>query len=206
MRHSRWFVTTALALLLASFPAAAAGPVDGEVTVYYWLSETDLDGVQADSGAPGGRASLWMQRLGVSGAVFRPDPESPLEPLERDDLQLDVQWRIVNVTENNWLALGAGWQAVEFAEGGEAETSGVRLTAEGRVGYLPDLDDLVLQGTSLTGGKGHEVEVGVQLKPFPFVQFFAGFRQRQMTFDLPASGGETEIEDSGFFAAAGVNF
>lgn len=213
-----------LATMALSSPALALGPVDGEVTALYWMSKTevetseDVEGEEEDSEDVGGRAELWfMKKFGVSAAMYGIDPEGTLEGTDIDQRQLDVKWRLISPTENNFLAIGAGWQQIDFSGDIDDETSGPRLVVEGRLGlvgilyaygrgaYLPDLDDFTIDDVPLTDGSGHEIEAGVQLKPFPFIQVFAGWRQTGMTFDTPL-GDELEIDSSGPVAGVGINF
>ena len=212
----------ALATVLAAaphVPAWALGPVDGEVTVLYWNSDTDAFGASESSSAVGGRAELWfIKKLGVSAGIYRPEPDGSLDGLEFDYKNLDVKWRLISPTENNFLAVGAGWQLVDIDFGGfDTDTSGLRLVAEGRVGlvnilylygraaYLPSLDDLDTGLITLTDGKGKEFEFGLQLKPMPFIQFFAGFRSHEDNFEGPF-GADVDFKHDGIVAGAGVNF
>lgn len=203
-----------LGLLLASSPALSLGPVDGEVTALYWRSTTEVDDVREDSPAVGGRAELWFfKKLGVSGTQLTAELEGTLDGTDLRYRNLDVKWRVFSPTENNFLALGLGWQEID--ESGDA-TSGPRAMVEGRVGlvgflyvygrgaYLANLDDWQLTGVPLTDGTGHELEAGVQLKPFPFLQLFAGYRRGSVTFDGPA--GDVDVATDGALIGIGVNF
>lgn len=208
-----------LAILLAATasPALALGPVDGEVTALYWLSTTQIGSSEEDSPDAGGRAELWfVKKIGISAALVRTDPEGALEGTDLEYRNLDLKWRVLSPTENNFLALGVGWQQLELANGDSVDTSGPRAVLEGRVSlvgvlyaygraaYLPDLDDWRIGLVTLTNGKGHEIEGGVQLKPAPFLQFFAGYRRNEATFD--GLLGEVEVSTDGIVAGAGVNF
>lgn len=200
-------------------PAWALGPVDGEVTALYWLSDTEVGDTSESSSALGGRAELWfVKKLGVSAGLYRPSPEGSLEGTDFDYKNLDIKWRLLSPTENNFLAVGAGWQKIDFDDNGvEADTSGPRLVAEGRVGlvnilyfygrgaYLPDLDDMEVGLVTFTDGKGHELEFGLQVKPMPFVQFFAGYRIQEESFDGPL-GFDIDLKHDGIVVGAGINF
>jgi hypothetical protein len=172
--------------------------------------------VSADSSSVGGRAEVWfVKKVGVSAALFRPSPD---EGNDIDYLNLDVKWRLLSPTENNFLAVGAGWQKIDISGDEDVDSSGVRLVAEGRVGlvgivyaygrvaYLPSLDDIDAGGTPLTDGSGTEYEAGVQLKPMPFVQFFLGYRSHEDSWTLGEDGPDVDIKTDGFVLGAGVNF
>ena len=206
----------ALAALAASFwtaPALALGPVNGEVTALYWGSDTDLNGFSESSGDVAARAELWLfKKWGVSAGYFQPSPDGA----DMEYLNLDAKYRVFAPTDNNFIALGVGWQTVDFSAGEGGDTAGPRVVAEGRfsvkivyfygrVAYLPKLDDIEFGEGSLTDGAGQEFEAGIQIKPFPFFQIFAGYRADKMSFDAP-EGGTFEIENKGPVAGIGFNF
>lgn len=193
--------------VLAAAPAAAMGPVDGEVTVMYWLSETEVDdgvtSASVDSEDIGFRGELWFaKKIGVSVAMFGADLEDT--DLSLDYNNLDVKWRLFSPTENNFFAVGAGWQEIDAGDG---KADGFRVVAEGRVAivgivyfygrgaYAPSLD-AEGEDADMT-----ELEAGVMLKPAPFLQLFAGYRMNETSFD---AGGD--LTTDGFVVGAGINF
>jgi hypothetical protein len=177
---------------LAIAPSLAAGPVDGEITAVYWLSDTKFDVTGEDTGtekseAIGFRAELWfVKKLGVSAGLFAADLADSDETIDYNNL--DVKWRVLSPTENNFLAIGAGWQQIDV--GGE-DTGGVRIVVDGRVAlvgflyfygraaYVPSLSDV----DGLEGGSMTELEAGLMIKPAPFLQLFAGYRSNDVGFD-----------------------
>lgn len=210
MKSMRWIAIVVPLLVVAGVPAQAAGPVDGEVAVFYGFSKTDVSGFEQDSENAGARGDLWFfNKVGVSGAVYRPSPGDE----ELDYKNIDVKYRFLSATRNNFVAVGAGWQTIDF---GDVDTSGPRAVVEGRVSikviylygraaWLPDLDDAALGGIPLTNGDGRELEFGVQYKPAPFVQIFGGYRADSVNFDV-AGGGSLEIENKGPVVGVGFNF
>jgi hypothetical protein len=213
----RLLALATLVLLGSSLPARALGPVDLEVTALFWNSDTEVLGVSESSGEVGGRAEIWFKKLGASAALFRPRPEGALSDLDFDYTNLDVKWKLISPTENNFIALGAGYQNVDVTAGGLSDDStGPRLVAEGRVGltailyfygrgaYMPDLSDLEEGTVTLTNGSGFEYEFGLQVKPFPFLQLFGGFRSHKNEYDVPL--GTTEFKHDGIVVGGGVNF
>ena len=207
----------ALAVPFWPAPAEAVGPADGEVTALYWESDTEVDGISEGSGDVSGRAEIWfLKRCGVSGAYFQPSPGGALDGTKLEYLNLDAKFRVLSPSENNFLALGVGWQKIDVSGEASGDTSGPRVVAEGRfsfkivyvygrVAYLPDLDDLTLGDDTYTSGEGQELEAGVQIKPFPFFQIFAGYRADKVTFDAP-EGGSLEVKNEGPVAGIGFNF
>jgi len=205
-----WIATAAVvAALAAAVPVAAAGPVDGEVTAFYWLSETtsEFDGspsFKEDSDDLGFRGELWFfKRLGVSAGMYSADLADSDETV--DYTNLDVEWRLISPSENNFFAVGVGWQKIDV---GDDDTSGPRVVVEGRVAlvgilyfygrgaYAPDLDDV----GPATGGKASEYDLGVMIKPAPFLQIFAGYRSNRVSFD------GFDWDTTGPIAGVGINF
>jgi hypothetical protein len=74
----------------------------------------------------------------------------------------------------------------------------------GRAAYMPDLSDLDAGTVQFTNGSAFEYEFGLQIKPFPFLQLFGGYRQHKDEFDVPL--GTTTIKHDGILVGAGVNF
>ena len=213
-----------LVLLLAGTclvsPVLALGPVDGEIGTIWWAGEVRSDdalsGYRSDAGAPGYRAELWfVDRYGLRAGLYESDPDA----IGRDSstyTSLDLLWRPLSVTENNYLAVGAGWQEMDLAGIGlSGDTSGVRLNVEGRVAliglvyaygqgsYMPAMDDAPA-GDPLLGRfeeiSAQELEAGVAWKMFPFVSMRAGYRNQQLDYTrrgfVPLPGGPTEIDGS----------
>lgn len=213
-------VSISIFLLVAAaglLPARALGPVDGEVTVIYWDSTTDTPGASESSGNTGARAELWfLKRWGVSGSWFRPSPGGALSGTDVKTTDLDVKFRLLSPSRENFLAIGAGWQSLDVSGDVSGSASGARVVAEGRfsikivylfarAAYAPDLGDLTLGDGRYTNGSAQQLEGGVQIKPLPFFQIFAGYRADKATFDAP-EGGTASIENKGPFAGIGFNF
>jgi len=215
----RWIAPAALAAALVP-PASAAGPVAGEVTALYWGSSTTIDTAPSEhSYDAAARADLWfVKKLGVSASWYRPQPEDALGQV--DSMQyanVDLKWRFLSPTKNNFFALGAGWQQVEAADVfADETTSGPRVVAEGRVSFvkvlygygraawLPALKDWELLGTPMTGGKGYEAEAGLQIKPAAFIQIFLAYRLSHTEFE--SAGGPFDVDHDGPVLGFGVNF
>jgi hypothetical protein len=179
-------------------PALAAGPIDGEVSAVWWANDFDTDSqgfsASSDAGAPGLTAQLWaFKRFGVRASQFTSDPDYA----DGVDYQsFDLMWRPLSPTENNFVALGLGWQYMElpgFAE----ETSGARVTVEGRVSlagmvyayghgaYLPSLDDADATNPTVSRFEdldAYEYEMGVAWNAMPFMDVHAGYRVNNLSF------------------------
>jgi hypothetical protein len=229
-----WILVASFVLVGAGTAIEAAGPIDGEVGAIYWNSDFDSSGVSAlasDAGSPGFRASLWLfNKYGMKAGMYRTNLDDFSSIEASDYASLDFMWRPLSPTQNNYFAVGLGWQQMDLNTIGlEGDTSGVRVNVEGRVGlgkivfaygegsYLPSLDD----ATATTVGfgqfesmSGYEYELGVSWKMFPFVQLRAGYRMHSIDFDQagldPLLGFGTEMagtaESSGFLAGLTFNF
>jgi len=229
-----WILAAGFVLVGAGTAIEAAGPIDGEVGAIYWNSDFDSSGVSAltsDAGSPGFRASLWLfNKYGVKAGVYRTDLDDFSAIETSNYTSLDFMWRPLSPTQNNYFAVGLGWQQMDLNTIGlEGDTYGVRLNVEGRVGlgkilfvygegsYLPSLDDAT--ATTVRFGQfedmsGYEYEVGVSWKMFPFVQLRGGYRMHSVDFSQtgldPLLGFGTEMdgtaESSGFLAGLTFNF
>jgi hypothetical protein len=225
-------IRTALGLLaLALFfsvPASAMGPVDGEVGAVWWANDHDSQYgesiVSSDAGAPGFRAELWfVKRYGIRAERYSSDT-GDIGGGTSDYTSLDFMWRAFSPTENNFIALGAGWQEIDLDTVGLAgDTSGVRLALEGRVAlgglfyiygqgyYLPSLDDAEVADPAfgpLRNMDGHMLEAGISWKMAPFVSMRGGYRLHSLNFsttilDVEVDG---EAESSGFLLGLSFRF
>jgi len=181
-----------------SGPSYAAGPIDGEVSAVWWANsyDSDVQGSEASgsAGAAGLRAQLWM--LNRYGLVANRFGSSPDETDGADYTSVDFMWRALSPTENNFVAVGVGWQQMEIA-GLDQDTSGARLSVEGRFGllgalygyghgaYLPALDDSDAEDPLLgryADMDSYEYELGVAWHAMPFVNVHAGYRVNNTSF------------------------
>jgi hypothetical protein len=223
---------TVVALLavtgLASAPAFAMGPVDGEVGAVWWANDYDSsygpESLSADAGAPGFRAELWfVKRYGVRAEHYSSDT-GDIGGGSSDFTSLDFMWRAFSPTENNYFAFGAGWQEIDLETIGLAgETSGVRLALEGRVAlgglfyiygqgyYLPSLDDAEVADPGLGPLRdmdGHMLEAGVSWKIAPFFSMRGGYRLHNINYITTVLDVEYEgdTESSGFLLGLSFRF
>ena len=229
-----WILAASLVFVSAGAAVEAAGPIDGEVGAIYWNSEFDSSGVAAlasDAGSAGFRAQLWLfNKYGVKAGMYRTDLDDFTSIETSNYTSVDVMWRPLSPTQNNYLAVGLGWQQMELNTIGlQGDTSGVRVNVDGRVGlgkilffygegsYLPSLGDATASTPSLgqfESMSGYEYEVGVSWKVFPFVQLRAGYRMHSVDFTQtgldPLLGFGTEMEgtaeSSGILAGLTFNF
>jgi hypothetical protein len=216
VRKSRVLFCVVAAALAA--PAVAVAPIDGEVSAVWWANAQETSSSSAstssDAGAPGLRAEMWMlERYGMRASQYAAEPDAGSGS---DFTSLDVMWRAMAPTENNYVALGLGWEQMELA-GFRDATSGVRVSVQGSMGlldmlqaygagsYLPALDDAVasdpLDG-SYEDVDAFEYELGLAWKAMPFMNVHAGYRVNSVSYTrrtdqisgspggfAPASGG-----------------
>ncbi len=207
------FITVFLAL--AAVPAWALGPVDGEAGLVYWKSTQTLDAEGAstdfDGDAPGAHAEIWLPgRWGFRGAAWRSSVDSDGSTGDLDYINAELSYKILKPTDNTFLAVGLGWQQVEF---GDVDSGGVRASVHGRIGFLgflyaygqagwaPSMSDFdVFRDVS-----SKDVEVGVSYEPLPFLSLRAGYRIQRLDFSV-AGPDNAQLETKGVFAGAGVHW
>ena len=224
----RLIVRVLLLCSMVATPALALGPVDGEVGALWWANEYDAEGLSADAGVPGFNAELWWQsKFGVRAQLLGDIDDNASSA---DYATLDVMWKAFSPSENNFIALGLGWQDMDFSTLDSAlrdtgDTSGMRIALEGRVGivgmvyaygqaaYLPSMDDAT--GSLPTPDTyddmdGLEFELGLSWKPAPFISLRGGYRESRLDYTRVPSGGGSETdessESSGYLLGAGFHF
>ena len=216
----------AAAVVLPTTFTLAAGPVSGEVTALYWASNSSIESsgstISDHSYDPAARAQLWfVKKVGLSADWAK--PEADYNTGSNTSMQysnLDFKWRFLSASQNNFFALGAGWQQVDVNGTGLSSdrTSGVRLVADGRVSfvkvlygygraaYLPRLKDWNDGVSTFSDGKGYEAELGLQIKPSAFIQIFIAYRKADTTFTDSVSGSDVHFDHDGPMLGFGVNF
>jgi hypothetical protein len=183
-------------------PLLAAGPVNGEVSAVWWANDLETSGQTTnsseDGSAPGLRAEMWMlERYGLRATRFGSDTNGSQGA---DYTSLDVMWRALSPTQNNFVAVGVGWQQLDL-QGFAEQTSGMRVALEGRVGlmdmlyayghgsYLPSLDDTNAIDPTLGRFEdldAYEYEMGVAWNATPFLNVHAGYRVNTVNFSQQA--------------------
>lgn len=197
--------------------ALAAGPVlaaDAEAGIVWWANDVDIDigDGEVDAGALGFHASLWLDSgWGLKGAMYNSD----LEDVGEDDgqyLSVDAAYKLLSVSENNYLALGAGWEDIDLGTG--ISTSGPRVGVAGRVGivglvygyaeaaWFPELDD----SGGLSDLSGNELELGIGMDVFPFVRVRAGYRRFDLDFDSTDTDGGGSATASGLLVGGALHW
>ncbi len=212
----------ACALPLLSLPARALGPVDVEAGAYWWQNDVDARGIEKEDGAaPAAWARLWLGRWGIRGGYA----EGDASPWKMELVHVDVVWKAIAPTEQNYLALGLGWSRISIGPGKDgADLDGPRLVADakanlggllfvyGEAAWSPWLGDPDgTRGTFWHGedAEGYEYELGVELKVFPAIRLRAGYRLSRVEYDaIGVSGGRKGItqETSGFLAGVSFKF
>jgi hypothetical protein len=212
-RKTKWLKGMLVAMgAFVSVNAHGLGPLDGELGLSWWGNqfEEDVDEGTLDAGSLNGFAEIWWdQKWGIRGARH----ESALEDVgidSSDHFSIDLKRRFFSLTDNSFLALGAGWESIDLDDGGNS--SGPRLTAEGRIGlggvvylygqtsWLPELDDVGARSNL----EGQEFEAGLTFDPAPFVSVRFGFRRFKLDFDQ--GGSSNSSESDGFILGAGFHW
>ena len=208
--------------------ALALGPVDAEVGAVWWDNDYVSNGAtadfDADAGAPGFKAELWIKKaFGFRASRYSSDVDA-LTAEASDFTSLDFMWRPFSPSENNFVAIGVGWQESDLANVGLAsDTSGARINVEGRIAvagivyfygqgsYLPELDDAqsVVPGESFADLSGHEYEVGASFNFLPVIGFKIGYREQNVDFtrtDILGTAIKGNSESAGFLGGLTFSF
>lgn len=219
----RRIVWIALLSSMVAVPALALGPVDGEIGALWWANEYETEGVSEDAGVPGFKAELWWQKVGVRAQLLGDVDDTDSST---DYTAVDVMWKAFAPSENNFIAVGLGWQDMGFTAKDaqlntfSGDTAGMRVALEGRVGivgmvyaygqaaYLPDMDSATIRQDEFNDVDGLEFEVGVSWKPAPFISVRGGYRQNTLDYKRVSGGVESsESSDStGFLLGVGFHF
>ncbi len=209
---NRIALASVICLSLAA-PALAAGPIDGEVAAVWWANDFETKseaGVgSTDGGAAGLRAQLWFKnKYGLKAMQYGSDPS---DSDGADYTSVDVMWRPLSPTENNFVAVGVGWQEMEI-DGLQNTTSGMRLSLEGRIAvvgmvyaygnaaYLPSLEDSPAEDSAFGDFEdleSYEYEFGVAWNASPFVNVHAGYRVSTLEFNqnsIVTAGAGTSLD------------
>jgi hypothetical protein len=201
-------------------PALAAGPVDVEVGALYWAHDLELEMVETveySADAPALFGEVWINKLGFTADWYQSDVDEPdVGDAEVDYKSLDARWKLLEVPGGNFLAVGAGMQQIDLSGDGESfDSTGFRIVADaklglGRIVYAfgeaaiwTGLDDFEGEGVLLEDPSGHEIEVGISIKPAPFFNIKAGYRTSTLDYDADGMGAEWAAD--GFFAGLSIN-
>ena len=207
MKTSRAVTTSLiLAFVIPAVPAYALGPLDAEAGVLWWSHDVETDDLgNANADGAGAYAEIWWDEgFGLAADYFESDPDFRGAGTS-SDFSVDIKKRIISPTENNFLALGVGWQDTELVGGSTAD--GVRLTLDARIGvgilhtfgravWMPELGDAGIRRDL----EGTEYQVGISLTPFPFFNFRLGYREYQLDY---RGGSQTS---DGYFLGAALHF
>lgn len=216
---TRMFGILAAVMVLAPAvaPAMALGPVDVEAGVVYWMQDVDFQtgaaGLTLDGDDIGLFAEIWIGDIAIRGAQYSTDVGEQGLDFTIDWQSIDVRWKALELTDSNYVAIGAGVQRITIEGlGGNDDSSGFRVSAAARFGlgrlfaiygdaaYYVSMDDFS-NGTNVDG---YEAEVGLSVKPAPFLNIRAGYRKSSVDYTLGSV--DREIAPDGFLAGVTVNF
>ena len=147
----------------------------------------------------------------MRAALYRVSPDSvSMAPDEQTVVDLKV--RILNATDNSFLALGLGWEQDRF--GAEGDASGARIMAEGRLGVLGFLRLYAEAGWApYLGDVGSRrdmssisVETGFVLDPLPFVDLRLGWRYQITDYTGVITGSAGSEGSYGVLLGGGIHW
>lgn len=223
-------VLAACVIAVAAAPAYAVGPVDVEIGLKYWVHDVEFedgfgDSETYDGDAPAFFAEVWVNKLGFAGSWHQSRVDENEGEIDIDFQAIDARWKVLKLTDNNFLAVGAGVQQIEWdIEGDKVDSTGFRIVADGQFGlgkivygfgeavyYLGMGDADFSSGGGLEDIDGWELEFGVSVKPFPFLNAKAGYRMSELNAEIQMEMlrvGNLKFDTSfdGWFGAVSVNF
>jgi hypothetical protein len=182
----------------------AVGPIDVELGALYWCASTDDGFAHEHSGAPAGFGNLWIKNsFGVGASRYDARPKGSLEGTDSDFTTVDVRWRWLSVSRNNFVAVGLGAERVGLVDDA---TTAPRVSVEGRVSvkivyffargaYLPTLGSMTIGGVPYDGKTGLELEGGLAVKPAAFIHIYAAYKSN--TIDMTGPSGDVSLTSSG---------
>ena len=233
MRRARMSIPLLLIGCLA-VPAMAVGPIDGEVGAVWWANDfsysSEVGSISSGAGAPGFRVELWFfNKFGARAERYSSEVDE-LTTETADYTSIDVLWRPFSPSQNNFVAIGLGWQDMDMSTIGlDGETSGVRAVVEGRVSlggmfyayghgsYMPELDDATASDP-MSGQyedlAARQLELGVSWKAMPFLSVRGGYMTYTTDFTQtgidPLLGMGTElkgeVKSEGFLVGLSARF
>ena len=199
--------------LLATLPARALGPIDGEVGILTWVADTDnYTDASIDTASIGGYAELWLdQRWGFRTASYRVS-EDAVSMAPDEQTVVDLKYRLISPADNNYVALGLGWEQDRF--GAEGDTSAARVVIDSRIGVLgalslygaagwaPQMGDLGLREDL----SSISVETGLVLHPLPFVSLRLAWRYHITDYTGSITGASTRESSYGVVLGGGIHW
>ena len=200
--------------LLMNPASAEESGVDGSAYLSWWSNNFSANALDAsfDAGTVGADAEVWWrQRWGIKGSLYKSDVVESNSRDGPDFLSFDVKRRLISPTENNFLALGLGWQTVDLTN--DADTQGYRFLLQGGLGLTPVLSVYghtawlpgMVESDEIGNPKGLEFEAGIAIKPFPFVSFRAGYRAFRLEY-VGLEGAKETSKSRGVILGAGLTF
>jgi hypothetical protein len=199
--------------LLATLPAHALGPVDGEAGMLTWVVDTgDYTDTSIDTASIGGYAEFWLdQRWGFRTALYRVS-EDVVSMAPDEQTLIDLKYRVASLTDNTYVALGLGWEQHRF--GAEGDASAARVLIDGRIGVLgalylygeagwaPQMGDLGLRDDL----SSISVETGLVLDPLPFVSVRLAWRYHITDYTGSITGASTRESSYGVVLGGGIHW
>ena len=153
----------------------------------------------------------WIgDKWGVRGSWFDSDLEGEAFS-DQSRLSLVLRRRLISVSDNNFIAVGGGFEHIELENGDSSD--GLRVSLEGRFGlpgsvflfgraaWIPILEDAGnFEDVSAT-----EVDAGIHITPIPFVSLRLGYLKYELDYD-DVSSQSTGSKTSGFYLGAGFHW
>ncbi|MEM7193563.1 MAG: hypothetical protein AAF402_01345 [Pseudomonadota bacterium] len=210
----RVVISLCASLLFAAGPVYALGPLDGELNLNLWNNDFDADFSEADidAGSLTIDGDIWLaDSWGLRGAYYQSDLEGT-DLDNRNRVQLEIRRRFLSVSDNNFLAIGAGIEDISLENRESAQ--GLRLSLEGRIGLvgavyiygraglIPSLGD----AGNFDDISAREFEAGVRFTPFPFVHFRLAYLSYSLDYEDTLQDRSVDTTSDGFLFGVGIHW
>ena len=213
MNKCKVLVLNAAILLMVSTSSYGLGPVDGEIGIALWNNDFDADisAGKIDAGSLILHGQAWLgNKWGIKGAWFDSDLESQ-EFSDQSRLQVEARRRFFSVSDNSYFALGGGVERIDLVNG--SDTSGFRVSAEGRLGvgpafvyglaaWVPQLQD----AANFEDVSASEVEAGIHFTLIPLVSLRLGYLEYNLDYDDTTLDRSSGSKTSGFYLGVGLHW
>lgn len=213
LRMVSWLAVPLLATAAASALAGEANHAGSGLMLQHQALNLSLPSANLNAGGSGhSRAEVWMaERWGLSGSLYRVEPAENAAD-GSDHVSVDLKRRVFSTTDSKFLAVGLGWENIDFESGDSS--GGMRLTVEGRFrllgsmylygqsAWLPSLEDVA--GRSEL--QGSELQAGLAFQPAEVFSLQAGYRRFRLDYIDEETGAEDFAKSGGFVLGGGFHW
>ena len=166
MSNRNAFLLLFCVLILPLKNADALGPVDGEIGIGWWANdfEADISEAELDAGSTFIYGEGWLgDHWGIRGAWYDSDLEGE-EFSDQTRFNLELRRKFFSVTDNNFVALGAGIE-IDHACGGVCACSTCHVQVDGGLETCNEANDAEEDQLDLAPGLTETSRLACQCVP-----------------------------------------